>query len=230
MLDENNGLEIVPEISETVVPGEGENGVAPGEEPQPEDLIFYMVTLAEEKPMVQTPIARLLMRPDSFIEGSSGSDRLVGDNRSNGISGLAGNDVLLGLGSTDMISGDQGNDRIFGGAGGDLLYGGIGDDVIRGGAGDDYLQGDGGRDRLKGDAGADQFAIQKGKGTDIVLDYMDGQDKLATFNVNAEQLSFVQQGSNTLIKLNNETLAVLKNVRASVITVDDFVIPLPAVI
>jgi Ca2+-binding RTX toxin-like protein len=55
------------------------------------------------------------------VIGSSGDDRIAGDNDANRLDGGAGN---------DKIEGDRGNDVIIGGSGDDLLKGGSGDDTF----------------------------------------------------------------------------------------------------
>jgi Ca2+-binding RTX toxin-like protein len=204
-----------------------EPNVAPA--PPPGGEISQNVALMNKtaRPKPNDRANRLFAVPESFIKGSNADDTLKGDDQSNGISGLDGDDVITGLGGGDMITGGKGNDQIDGGKDLDLIYGGQGDDVLKGGQGDDYLQGDGGNDRLIGGGGKDEFAIQKGKGSDVIVDYKDGTDKLATFNVTFAELKVVQIGQDTALQFNNSTIALLQNVTASSITADDFVIPLP---
>jgi Ca2+-binding RTX toxin-like protein len=135
-----------------------------------------------------------------------------------------------GMNSGDILSGGSGNDQLDGGGSGDFLYGDAGQDTLKGGAGQDYLQGDGGKDVLMGGAGSDEFALQKGKGRDIIADYRDGVDKLATFNVSFPALTISQRGADTVIRAGGGTIAILQNVKASTLTADDFVVPLPAIV
>jgi Ca2+-binding RTX toxin-like protein len=186
---------------------------------------------AEIKFKSDTPVSRLLARPEVFVKGTNASETLQGKKgKTNSISGLGGDDVLLGMNSGDILSGGSGNDQLDGGGSGDFLYGDAGQDTLKGGAGQDYLQGDGGKDVLMGGAGSDEFAIQKGKGRDIIADYRDGVDKLATFNVSFPDLTISQQGADTVLRTGGGTIAILQNVKASTITVDDFVIPLPVLV
>lgn len=64
----------------------------------------------------------------NVVEGSSGSDRLVGGDLADRIVGGPGSDLLEGL---------RGADRMFGGTGNDALYGGPGRDTLNGGPGRD---------------------------------------------------------------------------------------------
>ena len=64
------------------------------------------------------------------IEGGAGGDNLVGNQLSNQIFGVDGNDFLVGA---------EGDDNLFGGLGNDTLIGGTGNDTIQGGGGVDML-------------------------------------------------------------------------------------------
>ncbi len=112
------------------------------------------------------------------LTGTASADRLTGG---------AGNTVVNGLGGNDRLDGGAGNDRLFAGAGGDTLLGGAGNDILLGGEGADSLSGGAGLDRLtggtQGDAlrgglGADRFVFAAGDGTDRILDWQDGQDRI----------------------------------------------------
>ena len=89
--------------------------------------------------------------------------------------GQAGNDTVTGVGGTDRIFGDSNDDVLHGKGGGDTLHGGSGDDRLFGDAGADHLYGGGGDDIFvfaTGDVNAN------GKQTDVVHDFVDGEDKL----------------------------------------------------
>ncbi len=107
-------------------------------------------------------------------DGGSGSDRIIGNEAANFVSGLngdddisggAGNDDLNGNVGSDTVKGDDGDDTVRGGQGADLVYGGpgadghvngnLGDDTVYGGAGNDTVFGGQGADRLFGDEGND---------------------------------------------------------------------------
>jgi Ca2+-binding RTX toxin-like protein len=114
--------------------------------------------------------------------------------------GNALNNVLRGNDAVNSLSGLGGND---------FLYGKGGDDRLDGGAGDDTLQ---------GDAGADTFVV--GVGRDVVMDFADGQDRLATSYGAYQQV--LQQGADTLVVFSSTDSVLLKNVQASTITTADF--------
>lgn len=65
------------------------------------------------------------------LEGSAFGDVLTGDNSSNDLWGLAGNDVLDGKGGYNRIYAGDGDDTIYGGSGADYADGGAGVDNFR---------------------------------------------------------------------------------------------------
>jgi Ca2+-binding RTX toxin-like protein len=130
------------------------------------------------------------------LQGTEGNDVLTGNILENSIYGLAGNDIIDGGGAGDRIIAGAGNDRVMGGDGNDTIHDGNGYgltplvdfDLIHGGNGDDNLilgVSAGDRDRVFGDAGHDQFVFQldeaqpHGTGQDVVMDFAQGEDKLA---------------------------------------------------
>jgi Ca2+-binding RTX toxin-like protein len=98
--------------------------------------------------------------------GSEHADKFTGNNLTNRIDGLdgddvidggAGNDTLIGGNGIDTIQGGSGNDEILGGADGDTIDGGANNDSIAGGLGEDTIQGSAGDDTVEGGAGADKM-------------------------------------------------------------------------
>jgi Ca2+-binding RTX toxin-like protein len=79
--------------------------------------------------------------------------------------GGSGNDGFYGGGGNDRIFGDDGNDTIFGDGGNDRIDGGRGNDVLRGGA------------------NADTFVFQWTSGSDTILDFQDGLDRIDFSNL-----------------------------------------------
>jgi len=114
----------------------------------------------------------------------SGIGILEGEDTSDHILGLAGDDVIYGYGNVDLIEGGLGSDIIIGGYGTDVLHAGDAVDVtnvifsdlqtagnthdwLGGGEGDDYLYGSNGSDALVGGRGKDY--IYGGAGDDYIL-------------------------------------------------------------
>jgi Ca2+-binding RTX toxin-like protein len=124
-------------------------------------------------------------------------------------------DVINGQGGNDTLSGLSGKDILRGGEGNDQLLGEAGDDVLVGGEGHDFLNGGLGADTLVGGEGGDRFILAPKEGIDIIQDFQPGQDQFQlTGGLSPSQISFVQEGSNTRIDWQQQTLAVLIGVQA----------------
>lgn len=157
--------------------------------------------------------------------GGDGNDTIFGGN--GGETSASDNDYICGGIGNDLVFGNQGADWIYGETGNDTLYGGQGDDTLIGGDGNDLLSGGLGNDTLTGGNGSDIFVLAVGKGSDVITDFQDGIDfLLLSDDLTFQQLSIVQSGNNTLISLasNNELLATLNGISASLITQQDFVL------
>ncbi len=102
------------------------------------------------------------------IDGSRGSDRLIGTKVADILRGQQGNDILFGNGGGDTLDGGAGADRLNGGAGADRMSGGAGDDRMNGGAGADWMNGGAGADLINGGTGADRMSGGAGDDTFIV--------------------------------------------------------------
>ncbi|MEU7907407.1 calcium-binding protein [Actinoplanes sp. NPDC049118] len=102
-----------------------------------------------------------------YIWGGQGDDRLIGNDRTNWISGRFGNDHVEGLGGDDIVWGGNGDDHVDGGDGDDGVHGGYGKDVVLGGAGNDRLT-PGDYETGSPDTSVDVY--NGGPGTDV-LDY-----------------------------------------------------------
>ena len=124
------------------------------------------------------------------VIGSTGDDKIYGNNTNNGIDGGLGNDTLKSWNGNDTLIGGWGNDSLYGDGGNDSLYGGgdddyhdggDGDDLIAGWNGNDTLDGGGGSDSLYGDGGNDYLHGQAG---DDTLDGGGGNDYLYSHSGN----------------------------------------------
>lgn len=101
-----------------------------------------------------------------------------------------------------------------------------GSDLVVDTVGDDLLNGGKGNDRLLGKQGRDSFAIGKGLGTETILDFQRGRDRIVLWrngqrqadrlilkgNLQPDDLTFVPQGRNTLVQADDRILAVLRGV------------------
>ncbi|NEQ99243.1 MAG: hypothetical protein F6K30_21420 [Cyanothece sp. SIO2G6] len=161
---------------------------------------------------------------NDLIYGSPDDDRIEGDSSSRS--------TPEGLGSNDLIFGGNGKDRIRGRAGNDILFGGVGADRIRGDWGDDILWGGLGNDRLIGDSssqksGHDVFVLEHRAGTDIIIDFQVGVDRIGLANdLLLGQLEFSSKSKNDTVisnRVTGEKLAVLKDVAVADISDRTFV-------
>lgn len=151
-----------------------------------------------------------------FLRGGAGSDILDGGADSDTLFGDAGNDTLYGGGGIDFLRGGDGNDSLYAGAGDDTLYGDAGDDLLNGGLGNDSLW---------GGTGIDTFILASGQGTDLIRDFIDGQDLLSlSGGLTFAQLTITQTGLDTSVSITStgEALAKLTGIQASLITAADF--------
>ncbi|MGL5083943.1 MAG: calcium-binding protein [Microcoleaceae cyanobacterium] len=175
---------------------------------------------------------------DDVLNGNGGDDTVAGNLGNDDISGEDGNDILRGdqnsrdaqtdlPGGDDTISGGTGDDRIGGKSGNDMLSGNEGNDEIWGDAGDDLLRGGLGDDRLWGGTGSlggdiDTFILAVGEGTDTIIDFEVGLDKIGlTDGLTADALSIEQSGNRTEISAGDETLAFLRGVDAAALLASD---------
>jgi 5'/3'-nucleotidase SurE len=150
---------------------------------------------------------------NDLIYGSFGDDILRGDDNSRSPGGtLGGDDIIYGNAGDDRIGGKGGNDQLFGGSENDQLWGDDGDDILSGGLGNDTLTGD----NFSGSQGSDIFVLGIGEGTDTIVDFEVGIDLIQLIgDLSFSQLSFSQQGGNTVISFEDETLALLENITPS---------------
>lgn len=140
---------------------------------------------------------------ETFVQGTRGSDTLVGTNASETLAGLAGADTLNGGSGNDYLIGGAGADTLDGGSGNDTLLGGNGNDRLSGSSGDDRLVGGAGADRLSGGSGADTFYFGSSsdsvKGaSDLITDFSAERDLI---DVAALGYTGLGDGTGTTLKV-----------------------------
>src|SRR4028119_292977 len=142
--------------------------------------------------------------------GGSDNDSLIGN---------AGNDTLIGRNGNDSLIGNAGNDALIGGNGTDFLVGSAGNDFLHGDNGSDTLTGGLGNDTLIGGLGPDVFVFAAIEGTDTIIDFRLGSDKIGlTGGLTFGNLSF----SGNEILMGSDVLAVLTGVNTNTLTASNF--------
>jgi serralysin len=153
------------------------------------------------------------------LDGGEGNDTMIGGAKS---------DYLMGRGGNDKLEGRDGSDRLYGQQNNDTLYGGNGNDYLDGGDGDDHLYGGSGNNTVIGGVGIDVFVLESKQGQITINDFSNGTDLLGlttSFGFNNLKIINNTTGTATLIQdltNNNATLAVINNVSAVDITLNDF--------
>jgi ELWxxDGT repeat protein len=183
---------------------------------------------------------------NDFIDGGDGDDRLISDTGDDHLFGGNGKDTLnsgngcdtlWGGNDKDVLRGRGGNDELTGGSDSDLLDGGIGDDTLNGRNDKDVLRGRGGNDELTGGSdsdlldggigndtldgryGDDIFVLESDAGSDTIVDFRLGSDRLGLANgLQFDDLTFVGQ----TILAGEEVLATLNGINAEQLTSSDF--------
>ena len=161
--------------------------------------------------------------------GGSGADQIFGGTQADELFGGPGNDNLAGGGGNDRLFGGNGGDSLSGGASADRLFGDSGSDVLLGGTGGDQLTGGRGDDRLQGGSGADRFRFVPGDGSDLVEDFVSGEDRLDLtafgFSSAADVLAAtLDQDGNAVIDLGGGDSITLQGRQKADLQADDIVI------
>jgi large repetitive protein len=187
-------------------------------------------------------------RGDDIIVGGTGADQLYGER---------GNDLLIGD-QQDTVNGGDGTDtlrlsddftstsdaqirfverielteaatlNLANQTEGFKIVGSAGNDTITGGAGADMIYGGLGNDTLRGNGGGDQFRLSTTGGTDTILDYVDGSDKIAfldTGNSSNGSVDFGNtNGTSGGASLNSNDFAMRDSISAMQSSLDNKVI------
>jgi Ca2+-binding RTX toxin-like protein len=170
------------------------------------------------------------------LEGNDTLDAVAAGKGNNTLKGGAGNDSLF-ANTNDKLYGDEGNDFLNAeiGKGKNQLYGGEGNDNLRagsndelyGGSGQDDLRAGQGGSTLDGGSSADLFWLaiaELPNKRNVIKDFTQGQDKLGlkVTGVEYKNLKITKQGSDTLIKTQDDKeIAILIGFQGT-LTADDF--------
>jgi Ca2+-binding RTX toxin-like protein len=116
--------------------------------------------------------------------------------------------VILGTSSADSFNKASSSEAYYinGGMGDDQLTGGLANDFLVGGAGDDRLDGRQGDDSFIGGAGADVFIFTGKPGSDKIIDFASGMDKidLSAYDISWANVSAAPSGENTIISVDTD--------------------------
>ncbi|MFB2896254.1 beta strand repeat-containing protein [Aerosakkonemataceae cyanobacterium BLCC-F50] len=155
---------------------------------------------------------------DNKLNAKAGNDLVYGTNNTDFIGGAEGNDTLRGEGGDDKLLGGDGQDQLFGGSGQDELFGGDGNDTLWGGAGNDTLN---------GGQGNDVIVLAAFEGSDTILDFTKGSDKIGlTGGLSYGDLTIDRDGNRTRIRRTstNEILAYLVGITPDQLGPTDFLL------
>ena len=118
-----------------------------------------------------------------------------------GSSGIAG----TGNSASNIIIGNGGANTLWGRDGDDMLFGGAGADSLNGENGNDFLDGGTGNDTLTGGTGNDTYILDRGYGTDTVVenDATAGNTDVAQFlaGISADQIWFKKATNNLEVSI-----------------------------
>lgn len=143
---------------------------------------------------------------------SNAKDLLIGGEKNDSLTGLAGADTLRGNAGNDILNGGLGNDSIDAGNGNDTLNGGDGNDKLIAGSGDDKL--DGGKDNDTLDGGVGKDTLTGGAGVDSMTGG-DGDDFYFVDNVKdkvIETNSNPSTGGKDTVTSNSATYTLGENI------------------
>jgi len=146
------------------------------------------------------------------------------------IAGSTGANTLYGSSGMDLIKAGAGADKLYGRAGNDTLRGDTGNDTLYGERGRDMLDGGAGNDLLSGGADADVFRFAGKWGSDKIVDFQDGVDRidLRGNSLNLGALSIAQINADSdgrtddvLIRANGQSITLL-NMQKAMMGAADF--------
>jgi hypothetical protein len=142
---------------------------------------------------------------DSVVNGTAGTDVIVGGPQVDQINGLAGDDTICGGRGAQRITGGPGDDLIEGGRGADLLVGDAGDDLLNGAGGSDTFVADAGNDRIIGTRVNHPDACDAVAKEDAVAWTANGWSQAgpATVDLASGVASSPATGTDTLLRLNS---------------------------
>jgi glycerophosphoryl diester phosphodiesterase len=167
----------------------------------------------------------------NFVAASSGASVVYGGARDDTINSVLGNNrIYAGEGANAIVTG-SGDDFIYAGAGADIIDAGTGQNTIYAANGDNQIT-SGGDDTIYLGNGKNTLVLTTGSGVANVIGFdrhdsikLTGYKSDFTGALTAEDLSFIQSGADTMIKITatDDVLAVLQWVQATAIDSSNFI-------
>ena len=132
--------------------------------------------------------------------------------------------TLQGGDADGILVGNNRNNRLLTGDGGDIALGKGGNDLLNGQSGDDLLDGGKGKDRYIGGEGHDTFVISRKNGKAIIRDFENKIDQIGlAHGLDFEDLTLKKRGRHTEIRLDDQSLALVRGTRPAQLKANDFV-------
>jgi uncharacterized protein YjiK/phosphodiesterase/alkaline phosphatase D-like protein len=164
---------------------------------------------------------------DIAIAGNAASNNRVDLGSGNDVIYIANSDWAFGSAGDDEFEAGEAKDyRVSGGAGNDTFYLGSNGRTLGGDGNDKFFATTGGGNLLSGGAGADQFWIANAElptAANTILDFQIGTDVIGiqgakSLGISSTSLVLNQVGDDTSIGFGGQTLAILKGIQVSSLT------------
>jgi RTX calcium-binding nonapeptide repeat (4 copies)/Lipase (class 3) len=137
-----------------------------------------------------------------------------------------GNNTIYAAEGHNFVWTGKGNDLIYAGAGDDVIFSGAGNDTTYAGEGNNFISVGTGEDTVYAGSGRDRFELTKGLGAVTIIGF-GGNDSLRLANgITPGSVSFTSQNGDTIVKLGDDVLAILKWVNLSSTNIDNSPAPM----
>jgi glycerophosphoryl diester phosphodiesterase len=164
---------------------------------------------------------------DVPIAGASAGDNRVDAGSGDDVIFIADADRVFGSAGDDELDATDAKDyRASGGAGNDTFFLGTNGRALGGDGNDKFFASAGGSNSISGGAGVDQFWIANGEvpnSANTILDFQIGTDVIGIQGIgaNATNVVLAQVGGDTSISFGGQTLAILKGIQSSSLTLSN---------
>jgi Ca2+-binding RTX toxin-like protein len=171
---------------------------------------------------------------DVVNAGDGNNTLYLGEGVNVAVSGF-GDDLIYVGAADDVIKAGDGNNTIYAaeghnfvwtGKGNDLIYAGAGDDRIYAGEGNNFISAGTGEDMVYAGSGRDRFELTKGLGSVTIIGFGQNDSLRLANGITPGSVSFTSQNGDTIVKLGDDVLAILKWVNVSSANIDNFPAPM----